>query len=126
MIRPLVLVAAIACAGCPRLPPPPARPQARLLAVERGAPGPDIRALKVRLGIEPHGARMSAVAVDWELSTAGGPLVRGRSTALAFRIELPPDADLRPAAPLRLRGAVHLEGPDGRMMASFDEQARAP
>lgn len=109
---------ALALTGCPRLPPPAPRPHARLLAVDRAG-----EVLTARLRIDPA-AGLRPLAVDWALAVGERDLVRGRAGSLAIAIPLPPG--LRPGALVRLRGAVHLDGGDGPVLAPFDESARLP
>ena len=105
-------------AGCPRLPPPEPRPHAHLLAADRQ--GAMITA-RLRVDAAP---RLRTVAVDWALAIGERDRVRGRSDSLAIAIRLP--GDVRPGALVRLRGAVHLDGPDGAALAPFDETLRIP
>lgn len=109
---------ALALTACPRLPPPAPRPHAHVDAADR-----DGALLTARLRIDA-GERLRPVAVDWALAIGERDLVRGRSESLAIPVRLPPE--VRPGALVRLRGAVHLEGPDGSAFAPFDETVRIP
>lgn len=111
-------VVAVAAAGCPRLPSPAPRPHAHLLAADRA--GAMVTA-RLRVDAAP---RLRTVAVDWALAQGDRDLVRGRSDSLAIAIRLP--GDVRPGALVRLRGAVHLDGPEGAALAPFDESLRIP
>jgi len=123
MRRALLLAAALAGAGCPTLPPAPSRPQARVITVERRPESGPPAELRVRLAVDGRGDALDPVAVDWELAAEAGPLLRGRSDHLEFVVILPAAirAELTPRAELRLRGAIHLRGPDGQAIAPFDE-----
>jgi hypothetical protein len=110
---------ALALTGCPRLPPPAPRPHVH---VDLGAANRD-GVLTARLRID-HGERLRAVAVDWALVLGERDLVRGRSDSLAIPVRLP--SEVQPGALVRLRGAVHFEGPDGLLFAPFDETVRIP
>lgn len=116
----LALALALALTGCPRLPPPAPRPHVRVVV---GAVDRERAALTARLWID-HGERLRAVAVDWALAVGERDVVRGRSDSLSIAVRLP--SQMRPGALVRLRGAVHLEGPDGTLFAPFDESVRIP
>lgn len=114
----VALAIALAAAGCPRLPAPAPRPHVHLAATARhGA------IFTARLRID-DGSRLQPVAVDWALAIGERDLVRGRSSSLAIPVRLPPQ--VRPGSLVRLRGAVHLDGPDGAALAPFDETVRIP
>ncbi len=119
LARAAAALAVFACAaGCPRLPAPAPRPHAHLLAADRAGA---IVTARLRIDAAP---RLRTVAVDWALAQGDRDLVRGRSDSLAIAIRLP--GDVRPGALVRLRGAVHLDGPDGAALAPFDETLRIP
>ncbi len=115
---PAAALLALALSGCPRLPPPAPRAHAHLLAIDR-----DGAVVTARLRVD-DAPRLRPVAVDWAVALGERDVVRGRGTTLAIAIRLPPE--VRPGALIRLRGAVHLDGPAGGALAPFDETLRIP
>jgi hypothetical protein len=140
MRRAVCLVAlAFAASGCPRLPPPPARPSVVLERIERTGTdtNPSVR-VRARLLVHNRDAvRLFLSAIDWELVLEDRALLRGRAhpsrvlapgqraaVELAISLPAPIAAELGAPyeGPLRLRGTVHMQDADGRgRPAPFDE-----
>lgn len=111
------LVAAF-LAACPRLPPAAPRPHVHLQAIDRAG-----QVLTARLRVD-DAPSLRPVAVDWALALGERDRVRGRGESLEISIRLPPD--VRSGTLVRLRGAVHLDGEGGPLLAPFDDVARLP
>lgn len=114
---PAALLVAVALTACPHPPPPAPRAHVRILSIDRAG-----AALTARLAVDPGDARLVLRAVDWALALGERDLVRGRAESLVITVPAPPS--VRAGALVRLRGAVHLEGPGVSALAPFDEVAR--
>ena len=112
----MLVVAAVAMAGCPRLPAPPPRPHAEVTSIER-LPG-----ALIELRIALVGADAFVVeAVDYQLMTRDHLIHRGRGSALVIVTDYAAELahSIEAGGEIEVQGAVHLRRGQTTTMATF-------